>query len=158
MYVKAEKEKTMYLFPALHKKQDDDCDRADVDACVDAAEDDDTATACSAVCRSAVMDYFDDGCLEGDELTLYMRLYSELCENSGGDSGGDGGDGGDKGGDGGDGGDKGGDGGDGGDKGGDGGDGGDKGGDGGNNRGSSAATVGATLFTVVSAVLVAVGN
>ena len=32
------------------------------------------------------------------------------------------------------------------------------GGDGGTNRGSSAATVGATLFTVVSAVLVAVGN
>ena len=139
---------TLTVTDALHKKQDDDCDRADVDACVDAAEDDDTATACSAACRSAVMDYFDDGCLEGDELTLYMRLYSELCENSGGDSGGDGGDGGDKGGDGGDG----------GDKGGDGGDGGDKGGDGGNNRGSSAATVGATLFTVVSAVLVAVGN
>ena len=105
-------------------------------ACLDALTSQNPSAFCG--CRDTLIDYYNT-CLNGIGVDTVNQAFDQLCGN-----GGDGGDGGDNGGDGGDGGDNGGD-----------------GGDGGGNGGvgdSSAATVGVTLSTIVSAVLVAVGN
>ena len=103
----------------------------DVQNCITALAGSDKSTFCNN-CKDALIDYYNT-CTGGAGVDAVNAGFEQLC----GDDGGNGGNGGN-----------------GGDNGGNGGNGGDNGGDG----DSSAATVGATLFTIVSAALVAVGN
>ena len=120
----------------------------DIQACISALTSQDPDAFCG--CRDALIDYYNT-CANGIGVDNANQVFDQLCNGNGGNGGNGGGDGGNGGSDGGNAGSDGGNGGsDGGNSGGDGGNGGD--GD------SSAVTVGATLFTIVSTVLVAVGN
>ena len=77
---------TFAIADALDKKQDiGDClvtPSGDVQACFDAGEREDRATACSANCMSTVKEYFGK-CFDGETLDELNRAYDQACSAAG---------------------------------------------------------------------------